>query len=100
MNIRSNDGDGAGLSRSNESLGYGKCVYEAETSATDVQCATVFASKELAVKLRGEGRVAAMRFTGGDDPIKFWNAAFRDVERPLRGTRTKCEFIFVFSGVR
>jgi len=100
MNIRSNDSDGASLSRSDESLGYSEPVYEAETSAADVQRATVLASKELGVKLRGEGRIAAMRFAGGDDPIQFWNASFRDLESLLRGARTKCEFIFIFSGVR
>jgi hypothetical protein len=52
MNVGSDDGDGAGLSRGNESLGDSKPVYKAEARAADIQRAARFASEELGVELR------------------------------------------------
>jgi hypothetical protein len=100
MNVRSDDGDGAGLSRGDESLGDSEPVYEAEARAADIQRAAVFASEELGVELRSQGRKAAMRFAGGDNPIELLSAASRCVKRFLRRARAKCQFIFVVSGIR
>jgi hypothetical protein len=100
MNVGSDEGNGAGLARGDESLSDSEPVYEAEARAADIQRTAVFASKGLGMELRSQGRKTPVRFAGGDNPLKFLSATSSGVERLLRGARAECEFIFVVSGIR
>jgi hypothetical protein len=100
MNVGSDDGNGAGLTRGDEALSYSECVHEAEARAANIQRTAVFASKELGVKLCSQRRKTPVRFAGGDNPIQLLGAASRILKGLPRRARAKCDFIFVVSGIR
>src|SRR5580704_7924504 len=99
VNIGGDDGDDAGLPRSDEALGYGKSIEQTEAGAADIQRAAGFASEELGMKLRRQRRITAMRLARGNDPVEFLSAANNGVERLPGGKRTKRDFILVFGRI-
>jgi hypothetical protein len=74
-------------------------LWTSEVMTAMVQSTAVFASEKFGVQLRGERRIAAMRFAGDDDPIELSRATSRSMKRLLRGARTEREFILFFVGV-